>query len=190
MNILKSTSETYLFVDTETTGFRKSGSPIQNGQGRVCQIAMKLTDYNGKTLSEFASLIKPDNWKISEGAQKIHGHTDELCEKYGVHFVQAIGLFIGMAKKATLIIAHHSDFDKGMIEVEGHYHAAQEKREYTPLQTPWHCTMKTNTHITGGKWPKLSEAVRHYCGREPTAAHDAMGDVVDCRDVFFASRRT
>jgi len=177
----------FLFIDTETTGFKKGGSLIQDGQARVCQIAMMLTDKSGKSLCSFSSLIKPDDWQIHPGAQAVHGKTNDMCEVYGVNFVFAYNIFAQLAKKADLIVAHNVNFDRGMMEIENAYCAQREGRTAEMILKPWHCTMITNTHIKGGKWPKLSEALKHYCNREATDAHDAMGDCIDCRDIFFAT---
>ena len=64
--------ENYLFIDTETTGFPKKGLKVR-GQGRVCQLAMLLADNQGRALSEFHSLIKPDDWEIHSAAEDCHG---------------------------------------------------------------------------------------------------------------------
>lgn len=182
-------SKTFLFIDTETTGFPKKGNLIQDGQARVCQIAMLLTDETGKHLTEFSALIKPDGWKISEGASQVHGFTDEFCELYGITTNEVIYTYFILAEKASLIIAHNADFDKGMMEIEAEYFQNEVVEEgRTKINTPWHCTMKTNTHITGGKWPKLEEAYKHYTGKSlGDNAHDAMYDVKACRDIFFAT---
>ena len=74
----------FLFGDTETTTFPKNGNEIQNGQARVCQLGLILTDSDGKSVAEFCSLIKPDGWEIQEGAFKVHGKSMELCDKYGL----------------------------------------------------------------------------------------------------------
>ncbi len=183
--------ETFLFIDTETTGFKKSGPLIQEGQARVCQIAMLLTDSNGKSLAEFSALIKPDGWQIGEGAAKVHGFTNDLCEKYGINFKSAVAFYSRMVGMASQVIAHNSEFDRSMMEIEEEYSvnvATDIGFRYTTSKQ-WFCTMKTNTHIKNGKWPKLTEALQHYCGRASTEnAHDAMYDVRDCRDIFFAMR--
>jgi DNA polymerase-3 subunit epsilon len=176
-------NERFLGLDTETTGFKKSGPLIQDGQARVCQIAMILKDEDGKTISQFCSLIKPEGWTISDGAMKVHGITNEMCEQFGIDSRLIFLIYKAFAEKATKIIAHNSTFDEGMMEIEGAYNGQPK------ILTPWHCTMKTNTHISGGRWPKLCDVVRHYCNRETTNAHDAMGDCIDCLDVFFATYR-
>jgi DNA polymerase III epsilon subunit-like protein len=38
------------------------------------------------------------------------------------------------------------------------------------------------------KTPTLSEAVRHFCGREHADAHTALADALGCMDVWMAMR--
>ena len=179
------TEETFLFLDTETTGFKKSGALIQEGQARVCQLALILTDADGGVITKFSSLIKPDGWKILEGAFKVHGITDEQCEKYGLPYKDVIGMvFLGLANNATVVVAHNEEFDRNMLDIE-FAHAT------FPVMTSkykWFCTMKSNTHLKGGRWPKLSEAYRHYMDKELVDAHDALVDAEACKDIFFAMK--
>lgn len=178
----------YLFLDVETTGFPKKNALIQDGQARVCQIAMILTDKFGKSLFEFCSLVKLNGLPIAKGAQEVHGFTTEQCDQYGFHFASVFDTYLALQEKAELNIAHNSEFDSGMMNIEQAYYIQHTGKGLVPAR-PWHCTMKTNSHIKGGKWPKLEEALKHYCNRAPTKAHDAMGDVKDCRDIFFATRK-
>lgn len=178
------TEETFFFIDTETTGFPKKDAKVQDGQARVCQVAMLLTDSIGNPLAKFCSLIKPDGWTISEGAQKVHGFTNEKCEKYGLNVKAVIALYVRMAQLSTMRIAHNAEFDKTMMDIELAY------SPYVDADAPYFCTMKTNTHITGGKWPKLEEALQHFCQRSlGDTAHDALIDVEACKDIFFAMRK-
>ena len=179
-------TDTYLFCDFETTGFKKSGPHIQDGQARACQLAMILCDHTGKSLAEVSLFIKPDNWQVSDYNINTCGITQEMCEAYGVHFAYAVGLFKQLAKKATHIIAHNANFDRGIFEIEEAYCAIAETREPKMPETSWYCTMETNRHLAGGK--SLSNCVRHYLNREPTQAHNAMGDTIDCRNIFFAMK--
>lgn len=181
---------TYLFIDTETTGFKKTGLIVE-GQARVCQIAMILTDENNKLLGKFSSYIKPDGWTISEGAQKVHAITDEHCEKYGLDINEVIWIFLQLASKAEIIVAHNSAFDKSMIEVEDEYcfhEVIEEGRDHDWKKKQWHCTMETNRHINNGKNPSLRLALEYFCQRESTGAHDALVDAEACREIFFATR--
>lgn len=175
-------TETYLFTDTETTGFKRHGGLIQEGQARICQSAMILTDEKGKKLGEFSTLIKPDGWVISDGAYRCNGIKMEDCYAHGIAqsaFMNTWELFVS---RADFIVAHNEKFDREMMEIESAYH--NYNGSYN--NKPWLCTMTTNTHIMGGKG--LKNCVRHYLGREPSKAHDAMGDTIDCMEIFFAMR--
>ena len=190
---------TYLFVDTETTGFPKNGAAVQEGQARVCQIAMLLTDSEGAPLAEFCSLITPQGWTIGEGAKAAHGFSDDHCKTYGLPSQNVMMIYCLMAEKAEQIIAHNSDFDERMIAIEWGYNQASDGQiPRTFPERPWLCTMKPNTNVVkaphknggaGYKWPTLNETLRHFCGRElGEYAHDAMYDVKACRDIFFAMK--
>jgi len=180
-------SDTYLFLDTETTGFKKAGPLMQEGQARVCQIAMILTDHLGKSLAEVSLLIKPDNWEVSQYNIDTCGITQDDCEKYGVHFAYAVGLFKQLARKATFIVAHNEKFDKGMMQIEEAHCAVAEGRENKFVENNWLCTMESNAHIIGGK--SLKNCLKHYCNRSlGENAHNAKYDTEACRDIFFAMR--
>lgn len=182
---------TYCFIDTETTSFFRTGNRIQEGQARVCQLAMILTDSVGKPLAKFSSLIKPDGWKIGEGAFKVHGITDEMCIAYGISFKTAIGFYNFMAQKANYFVAHNADFDKNMMEIECSYKLGEDVN----AAAEYLCTMKPNTDVvkapkkngTGYKWPNLEETLQFFCGRSMgDTAHDALADTEACKDIFFA----
>lgn len=178
----------FLFIDTETTGFSKNGALVQDGQARVCQIAMLMTDENGKSLSEISFLIKPDGWKIGEDASRIHGFTNELCDQYGVSGAAAYSLYSRLAGMCSLVVAHNVNFDRKMMEIEAAYNKS------APISNQWLCTMlktkdicKLSGQYNDYKWPKLDESLKHMCGRElGDLAHDALWDVRACKDIFFA----
>ncbi len=178
------TEETFLCLDWETTGFKKSGPLVQAGQGRGCQIGMILCDATGKIINSFSQLVKPDGWTVSQFNIDSCGITQEACEKYGMPAKGVFAMFCQYASMATVIVAHNSDFDREFCEIEAAYAGM-------PMpDTQWFCTMKPNTHISpGGKWPKLTATLLHYCGRElGNVAHNAMYDVEACKDIFFAMK--
>lgn len=177
----------FLFDDTETTGFKKNGDLIQDGQARVCQIGLILADWQGIPRLKFKALIKPDGWTISEGAQKVHGITMEQCEKYGLPFRSVFSLYRRLAGMSKVIIAHNDEFDRGMMQIEeAYFNQGLEDDKKSNVDAPWFCTMRSNTHIAGGKWPKLAATLKHYTGRDLGGdAHDALADVEACKDIFF-----
>lgn len=175
--------ETFLFTDTETTGFKKNGPLVQDGQARICQIAAILTDATGHRLAELNVIIKPDGWEVGAGAAKVNGLSNELCEKYGMNAVPAFKLFRKLASLATYTVAHNKNFDRDMLFIEEAH--AQPSLEGLG-GGDWLCTMEPNAGLVGGK--SLKNCVRHYLNREPSNAHDAMGDTIDCMEIFFAMR--
>lgn len=175
---------TFLFIDWETTGFKKHGALKQEGQARGCQIGMILSDSNGKIINSFSQLIKPDGWEVSKFNIDSCGISQEACENYGLSAKSVFSVFLRYAAMATTIVAHNADFDKDFCNIEAEYAGM-------PMpNTPWLCTMKSNVHISGGKYPKLNEALQHFCGRQlGNVAHNAMYDVEACKDIFFAMPR-
>ena len=189
--------ENYLFLDTETTGFKRSGALVQPKQARVCQIAMILTDNEGGILAEMSHLIKPEGWIISDGAYDCHGISQQECEMYGLPSQVMMNMYYEMAYKAQTIVAHNSNFDKGMMDIEMAHSGER------PVQKPWYCTQENSKEIccipptdkmkAAGRYhyktPSLAEALKHFTGEDIEGAHDAMVDTRACKDVFFAMRR-
>jgi DNA polymerase III subunit epsilon len=197
-NLQIGADDLFLFGDTETTGFVKGGALKQDGQARVCQLALLLTDAQGNTLTEFNSLIRPDGaWQVGAGAEAVHGFSTEKCQKHGMFLGDVIHVYNQLAAKATHLIAHNADFDCQMMEIEDTYMA-----NYKAIpRSRWLCTMKeaepimnlppTAKMLKAGfrkpKAPKLEEALKYFCKRDlGHFAHDAMYDVKACRDIFFA----
>lgn len=173
----------YLVFDTETTGFPRKELPAKHPeQARVIQIAALLLDDNFKERACFHTLIKPDGWTISEGAQKVHGISMEDCEKWGLPIEAAKVCFISLLELCQFTIAHNRKFDSQMLDIEG----------VNISNSLAFCTMDAMTDICrlpsargGYKWPKLHEAYS-YCfpGETIDKAHDALSDCRACARIF------
>lgn len=180
-----------LFYDTETTGmWDRYADVTAEHQPRIVQLAALLTDADGKTMASFQSLVSPDGWKIEPGAASVHGITDELCVQYGSDIFGVINTFGRFLLRAGTIIGHNEEFDHNMMLRE----FALKKLNFPKRQT--YCTMLATTPICkipgrygDYKWPKLIEAYRHFFGNDFEGAHDAMSDVLACRDIYFALRK-
>lgn len=111
--------------------------------------------------------------------------------KYGIKLERVIKLFIDLADRAELLVAHNYSFDEKMVRRELHHLTLPSLAEAMRAR-PNYCTMKSSTDILkipglrGYKWPKLQEAHVHFLGREFDGAHDAMADVRACAAVYFA----
>lgn len=170
----------YLFFDTETTGFPPSA--------RICQLAALLTDKDGNEIKRLNSLVKPDNWTIPEKVIAIHGKTNEMCEAEGSPMLELLDEFFKMLRDSRVVIAHNISFDNKMIGIECEYY----NQKWLTLGLVYYCTMEKSKNILklpharyGYKNPKLIEAYRYFFGKDFDNAHDAMADVMACRDVFF-----
>lgn len=156
---------------------------------------MILCDNDGNTLAQAALLIKPDNWRIQEGAKAVHGITDEDCEKYGITSLAAYELFEQFVNIADVVVAHNITFDKSVMEMEARAHS-----KIATVMKSIHCTMKDKQVVDlcavpavggrgGYKWPKLHVALATICGKKLRNAHSAMADAKACRDIYFEMRR-
>jgi DNA polymerase-3 subunit epsilon len=179
-----------LFVDTETSDMIKRGRGPGPHQPHIVQLAALLVEEGSET--PMSTLIRPDGWTISAGAQKVHGISTARAQAEGIPLQKAISLFHKMAARADMLVAHNIDFDRIMILSEysrlGMEHPFEEKREF--------CTMRAASNIIkipgpyGYKWPTLQEAYRYFTGKDLNSAHDALADVRACRVVYEALVKT
>lgn len=200
MNILG--HEKILFLDTETTGFAKGGPHNQNGQARICQAAFVLTDASGRVMSQYCSLVKPDQWEISEGAYGCHGISTDDCEKHGTPMSIVMRNYFWFMYNSDLVVAHNIGFDRRMFEIEEGFDADYIGDKFLNVQAMknWYCTQKNSKNVckipptqkmlmskrNGFKTPNLQEALYNLTGKTMTDAHDALADTMACKDIFFA----
>lgn len=179
----------YVIFDTETSDLFKKDLPLDHpNQARIVQLACVLIDSSFNEINIFSTLIKPDNWLISPGAQAVHGISQKDCETYGIPIQIALSIFDSFMNQSNYQVAHNSRFDTQMIDVEQSCLGINPKDWSNVI-----CTMMAMTPIcrlhnpkraNTFKWPKLLEAF-HFCyGRTFSDAHDALIDVRGCKDVF------
>lgn len=183
----------FLFFDTETTF--KHGAPRGDIQDKhITQIAAILDDDNGVTRGILNVYVKVGSYKILPEAVEYTGITNEILEKFGMEPIFAIAAFHSLALSADVLVAHNSDFDLDMLNIE--YSRLNRVEKFTSeIKTKEaFCTMKAATNITklpgriAGqyKWPKLDEAYRALVNPMGfTGAHDALNDVRACRELFY-----
>jgi DNA polymerase-3 subunit epsilon len=187
-----------LFFDVETTGLLDFKAELSDPkQPHIVQLAAMLTDDEGKEIERMNVIIRPSGWEVPEEAAKIHGITTERCEAEGIWIRDALERFNGMKAQCNARVAFNISYDKRMIVREelslGMEHTLQEGVET-------HCCMQmakplcklppTGKMMSAGiksfKSPKLEEAYRHFFKKDFEGAHDAMSDVLACRDIYFA----
>ena len=179
----------YLIFDTETSGLpNKFLPPNDANQARVVQLAAVMLDSTYKEVASLNCLIRPEGFNISKEAENIHGISKVKAMQFGVSSVSAIKLFVEFAKGAHKIIAHNIKFDKTLLDIEFSNHNIT----FAWMESKMFCTMLSTTNICklpkkvngGFKWPKLSEAYRHFFNEELVNGHDALTDVRATARIF------
>ncbi len=198
-------NNTFLFYDTETTGLPLFKEPSEDSrQPRIIQLAALPTDEDGAKLSSMDALIHHEGLVIPKEISELTGITDAKCQAGGLPIGDALRLFLSMWERATARVAHNQSFDERMVRIElkrdpswlsdlpDRWKAGQSfctaLATKPILQLPPTERMKQTRFANSFKTPNLTEAYRWATGKELTRAHNAMVDVMACRDVFLAIR--
>ncbi|HLS36956.1 MAG TPA: 3'-5' exonuclease [Sphingobacterium bovisgrunnientis] len=162
--------ESYVILDTETTGLRDA---------EIVDIA--VIDLDGKVL--FNSLVKPVN-PIPYTATRIHGITNEMV-KDSPTWLEVWEKLYPIIKNKTLLI-YNDKFDIRMMFESFHPYDRYDTED-SILQLgniTSYCVMRTYAQlINSSKWVKLSEA----CGYE--TKHRALDDCIATLDVIRKNYR-
>lgn len=185
-----------LIFDSETTGKALWKEPADDPrQPRIVQLGAILYDDERRVVAEMNLVVRPDGWTVPAEAAAIHGFTTERAGAVGVRIRGVLALFLALAERADVVVAHNLAFDRMMVEIEI---ARRPAEELARLVEVWRakrkfCTMEESTEVLRlpgffgkYKWPSLAEAHRHYLGVGFEGAHDAMADVRACAAVYFA----
>ncbi len=189
-----------LFFDTETSGLADFNLRASDpSQPHLVQLAAILTTDTGEVMESHNVIIKPNGWTIPQEVIDVHGITNEIAAQWGIPEDLAISLLWRMIEKSKLMVAHNHTFDKFLARIAARRFGllTDDKDEWWKA-LPSFCTMKATTDLCElpgkfkgkYKWPKLEEAVRILLKREPSNAHDALGDVMDCKDLYFWVKST
>ena len=181
-----------LFFDTETTGLPLWREPSSHpDQPHIVDLSCELWDDEAMELiGELDCIINP-GVPISPEAAAIHGITDEIA-RGGREPKEALTDFFALVDQADKIVGHNIDFDTRMIRIAAF--RLWNKEWIAPV--PTFCTMKSTTDICrirkanargprDFKWPKLTEAIKHFFDEEMPDAHRARPDMIACRRIYF-----
>lgn len=187
---------TILVFDTETTGMWKKRLPSGHPeQPRIVQLGAVLVDeVDKRELMRLDTIIRQETFPDDfEKAAAIHGISREINHRYGVNENAALDVFCDMVDAADMVIGHNVEFDVNVVTSTARILSGNPELAIFGGK-PQFCTMKASIPVCkfpnkngfgGFGWPKLEDAVRKLLEREPTAAHSAIGDVIDARDLFF-----
>jgi DNA polymerase-3 subunit alpha len=199
----------YLIFDLETTGLPEKKEPgkfaseycdyrdnSKYDSARIVQIAWQLVDAKGAELSRHNYIIcrkSPDLTKFDICNARFHGITNEIADKNGIQFVDAIRVFAKDLSKCDMIIAHNIQFDYNVLMNHLHRFGIfdilkqfEKKKQY--------CTMMQSVNVvklplswTGRfyKTPSLAELYIFYFNEMFGGAHDAQHDVEACKKCFL-----
>jgi DNA polymerase-3 subunit alpha len=183
----------YLIFDTETTGVpHNKTAPITDLDNwpRVVQLAWQFHDRNGKLLSQYSALIRPEGFDIPFKAEQIHGISTRRATEEGKPIAEVLGQFQADLDKTSVLIGHNIEFDVNIL-------GAELIRAGLPTDSLLAAT-KLDTGIvstdfcqlSGGpggklKMPRLSELHQKLFGKDFVDAHDASYDVAATARAFF-----
>lgn len=111
----------YIIFDTETTGLpRDWNAPVTDTSNwpRVVQIAWQVHDEMGRLVENRDFLVKPDGFDIPYDAERVHGISTLLAEKYGESLDSILNLFNEALEKATYVIGQNVKFDLNVVGCE------------------------------------------------------------------------
>lgn len=180
-----------IFFDTETNGkpvnYKAPLSEIANWP-RITQLAWIQTDETGKILRRQQLFTKLDGWEIpSEEFFVKNGHTNERQQVLGIPALTALQLFLSDLLESEYLVAHNIAFDYPVFGAECIRYGLWGFDDPTVRI----CTMQVGTNITkiparhGYKWPTLYELHKHLFNKGFSGAHDALADIIACKDCFF-----
>lgn len=196
-----------LFYDTETTGLPLFREPSESAaQPHLVQLGASLVDLDTRSvLSSIDVIVKPGGWTIPDDVAAIHGITTEKAMDLGIPEEAAIDMLFSMWSNRVRI-AHNEQFDARILRIAAkRYLDPREPMLAIPPSDEWkagrsECTAVMSTPLcqlpptdkmrkagfNNFKTPKLSEAYRHFFGKDFEGAHTAGADTKACMEVYFA----
>jgi DNA polymerase-3 subunit epsilon len=194
-----------VFYDTETTGLPDFKEPSDAPhQPHMVQLAAALVDLDErKIISSIDIIILPLEWEIPDDVVKVHGITKEKAMSLGVSEDLAVKVFVDMAMgpgcTIRKMIGHNESFDARILRIAMKRYGVEEEVLEKFKNRERYCTMRESSKMMNleptekmkaagfnkAKPPKLSEAYKHFTGKDMVNAHNALADVKACMTVYF-----
>ena len=186
----------YKFVfDTETSGlpYKARGEQYDYTNlehfdtSRLISISWLILDNKNEIVNKSTYFIKPDGFEVSPQSIKIHGLSKEFLVENGMTIHEMLLHLNGIFEKFNieLIIAHNVIFDINILKSELYRYDDNITLDLSKSIETF-CTMfKAQPIMKMRKWPKLSEAYKHFYNEDITNAHDAEFDTLYCYKVYL-----
>lgn len=180
-----------IVVDTETTGLIKDRNLRATKKNldnfpRIVEIAWGVYSRAGELISEGGYLIKQSE-PIPADATKVHGITNEDCEKEGCELAEVLEKLAKDVDGCLRVVGHNVMFDKKIIEAE--YIRKSMTKPFVGMSA-YDTLQMGRTHFKIGKYPKLGELYEMVTGKSPEELgilkHRAIGDVAMTAQIFFS----
>ena len=160
---------TALVFDTETTGLLLPKTADINKQPRIIELAVARV-VAGRIVSEHSWLIDPE-CEITPEITKITGLTNADIDGKP-KFRELLGEIEEAFAGADLLIAHNSEFDTGMMNVELELCS----RTGFPWPASTMCSVQEYMHLKGRRL-KMTELYEMKLGKKLEQTHRALDDV-------------
>jgi len=186
-----------LFYDAETSGMVDWKNPSEGEQQpHIVELYAALHDpVSGECIHELHELVKPDGWVIPDDVIAIHGITNERAAAEGLPEADVLASFLDLHSSCAKRIGHNESFDARIMRIALKRYRNDEEAEAFKA-APAFCTMHATTDLCKVpgkfrgkyKWPKLTEAYKHFFGEELADAHQAMADGRATARLYFHLR--
>lgn len=175
-------------------------------QPDLVQLGFLMVDTsNWKIRNQGSFLVKlRDGMGIDEGAQRVHGISNEDCANFGIQHETALDLFENLCSGADVLVGHNIRFDSIVMQTAFHRDQrrgedfdlfASKKQICTMMESIDLCKLPSRSNSKSAsyksasyKWPSLEEAHRFVTqgkeGETLEGAHDALVDSEACLKVF------
>lgn len=179
-----------LFVDVET-----NDHPRQLPELRIVTITWMIAQPNEFIEKIENHIIRPDGFRIADGARMIHGVSEQQARQYGRPIKEILQRLASDLQSIDelAVIGHNVDFDRKVIGSEFSRHGFN----VDIFKFPFICTMQSATSIcriprangSGYKYPKLQELYLHLFGGNFSDAHTSKADVEATARCYFELTR-
>lgn len=183
----------FLAIDIETNGLPRGRALDDPAYPRMVEAAAVMFDDDGSVVSSFHSYVRPSDWSISRGAQKVHGISEIRAGKVGIDEVLVAVNLVHLSACCEAMVSY-STFDRDVV-ASALIRSGRPANKWNRPGLRWIDLQAISTPVVderfddgGQKWPTLSSAMTTIIGAAHDDAHTALGDAVAAMRLFIALR--